>query len=109
MFPLASTIVEGFELILVLLAQTLGGHLSAGVLSFAVLSRLALLPITYRIARKARDHRRALRGLQPNLKLIREKYSANPVEQAKAMARVHQAAGVPMVEPRTYLWFAIRS
>ena len=29
MFPLVSTIVEGFELLLVLLAQTLGGHLGA--------------------------------------------------------------------------------
>ena len=99
MFPLVSTIVEGFELVLVLLAQTLGGHLGAGVLSFAFLSRLALLPITYRIARKARAHRRALQGLQPKLKLIREKYSSDPVEQAKAMSQVHQAAGVPMIEP----------
>ncbi|MEM7355443.1 MAG: YidC/Oxa1 family membrane protein insertase [Acidobacteriota bacterium] len=59
-------------------AQASGGNLGAGILATSIVVRLALFPLTLRLARLAAAHQEAMRKLQPELDRIRQRFAKKP-------------------------------
>ena len=70
--------LEVFQVGLFWLTQFYGGHLAAAIVSFSILARLALLPLTVRMTLRARAHARQLQALRPELGRVRERWKGDP-------------------------------
>jgi YidC/Oxa1 family membrane protein insertase len=82
---------------LVTLSTTFGGNmgLAIGVLSLSV--RLALLPLTLRLARRAMETQAALKKLEPAIADIRKKYKDDPRRVWEETASLHQQHGIKIL------------
>jgi YidC/Oxa1 family membrane protein insertase len=65
--------------------------------------RLALLPLTLRLARRAREHQRRLSELKPELDRIQRRYAKDPAALWRETAAVYQKHGVSPVDGRGML------
>jgi YidC/Oxa1 family membrane protein insertase len=80
------------------LSHVLGGSLGGGILVFSLLLRVALLPLTIRGARRAQQHARRIRELEPELAKIRRRFATDSARQAEAtlaLYRKHRLGVVP--------------
>ena len=59
--------LEVFQVGLFWLTQFYGGHLASAIVSFSLLARLVLLPVTVRMTLRARAHARVVKALRPEL------------------------------------------
>jgi len=75
-------------------AQALGGNIGAGIAGVTLLIRLALLPMTLRLARASRAQQELLRRLKPELDEIRSRHKHRPEHVAKETQRLFQRHGV---------------
>ena len=69
-------------------SQACHGNLGAGILAVAFLARLALFPITLRLARAAAAHQAALARIQPELDALRARFKTDPRRLAEETQRV---------------------
>ena len=75
--------VELVRQILFVLALPLGGNLGAAIVVLSIGVRLALLPMTLRLAIKAQEIQRTIRDLAPELERLKRRYAADPVGLAR--------------------------
>ncbi len=86
--------VDLFRVLIVSYAQACGGNLGAGILAFSVTVRIAMFPITLRIARATRAHQQAMKKLQPELERIRKRFRKQPERIAEESQKLFQENGV---------------
>jgi YidC/Oxa1 family membrane protein insertase len=79
------------------LAIPLGGNLGAAIIALSIGIRLALLPMTLRLAIRARETQRKLRSLAPELERLKKKHAADPLALAEATRALYQSHGVELV------------
>jgi YidC/Oxa1 family membrane protein insertase len=93
---------------LVGLSTILGGNmgLAIGVLSFSV--RLALLPLTLRLAHRALDVQAAMKKLEPELLKIRKTHKEDPKRIWEETARLHQQNGIKVVQGGSILGMLVQ-
>lgn len=84
-------------------AQLLGGSLGAGILAVSSLLRLALLPLTLRLARRAGAQQRLLASLKPQLALIQKRHAKAPELLIRDTRALYQRAGYNPVDPQALL------
>ena len=60
-------------------AHVCGGSLGGGILLVSAGVRLALLPLTLRLARRARDQQAKLATLLPELEALQRRYANDPL------------------------------
>jgi YidC/Oxa1 family membrane protein insertase len=60
------------------LDQVLGGSLGAAIVVLSLCIRLALLPLTIRLARRARRNQAVARSLQPEIEALRRRFEKKP-------------------------------
>ncbi len=70
--------VDALEALLFVLTQAFGGNLAWAIVAFSLGVRIALLPLTYRIARETRANRAKLLALGPDLEKLRQRFSKDP-------------------------------
>jgi YidC/Oxa1 family membrane protein insertase len=75
-------------------AQSLGGNIGAGIAGVTLLIRLALLPITLRLARASHAQQELMRRLKPELDKIRSRHKSRPDQIAAETQRLFQRHGV---------------
>jgi YidC/Oxa1 family membrane protein insertase len=94
---------------LVGLSTILGGNmgLAIGVLSFSI--RLALLPLTLRLAHRALDVQTALKKLEPELAKIRKTYKDDPKRIWEETARLHQEKGIKVLQGSSILGMLVQA
>lgn len=90
--------LEIFQVGLFGLTQFYGGHLAAAIISFSLLARLALLPITIRQTLRARAHAKRVRALQPEITRVRERWQADPQRQATETMAVYKRHSLSPVD-----------
>lgn len=90
--------LEVFQVGLYGLTQFYGGHLAAAIVSFSILARLALLPLTVRLTLRARAHARRVRELQPELAQVRESLKNDPERLMAGTLAVYKSHGVSPVD-----------
>jgi YidC/Oxa1 family membrane protein insertase len=81
------------------LSHVSGGSVGGAVICAAVVVRLALLPLTVRIALAGRAHARRVRALQPELARLRERWSKDPARMLAESSRVYERHGLKPFEP----------
>jgi YidC/Oxa1 family membrane protein insertase len=72
------------------LDQVLGGSLGGAIVALSLGVRVALMPLTLALARRARRNQAIARALQPELELLREKHSKNPQKLMQEMGKLHR-------------------
>ena len=73
-----ASFVEALEASLLVLTQALGGNLAWAIVVFSFGVRIALLPLTYRIARQTWANRTKLLALRPNLEKLQRRFRKDP-------------------------------
>ena len=88
---------------LVGVSTVLGGNmgLAIGVLSLSV--RLALLPLTLRLAHRSLDVQAALKKLEPAISNIRKKHKNDPRRILEETANLHAQHGIKIVDGRSFV------
>src|SRR5579862_2053795 len=80
-------------------AHLCGGSLGAGILLVSFLVRLGLLPLTLRMARRAREQQRKIAAIAGELASIQERHSKDPVRLVHETRSLHQQHGIRLVDP----------
>jgi YidC/Oxa1 family membrane protein insertase len=81
-------------------AQLCGGNLAAGIVGASLLLRLALLPLTYTLARRSYLRATLMRRLEPELRRIRERHREHPDRVLAEHAAVLRRHGLRMLDLR---------
>ncbi len=90
-------LVELFRVAIVAYAQACGGNLGVGIVAVTFLARMAMLPLTLRLARLSAAHQEAMRRLKPELDRIRARFKNRPERLARETRRVLEREGVSPV------------
>ena len=75
-------------------AQVCGGNLGVGIVAVTLLVRMAMFPLTLRLARLSAAHQELMRKLKPELDNIRARFKNRPQRLAQETRRVYQREGV---------------
>jgi YidC/Oxa1 family membrane protein insertase len=84
-------------------AHVCGGSLGGGILAVSFLVRLGLLPLTLRMARRARDQQRRRLRIQGQIEALRVRHAKDPARlfrETQALLRRH---GIRALHPPTLL------
>lgn len=95
-----NSLVGAIAAVLCTLSQIFGGNLGVAIITISLIFRLALLPITLRMARHAQRQQMLLHKLKGQIDSLRTKYKANPQRLATEMAELYQKNGVQPVNGR---------
>ena len=87
-------LVNGLRIALFALTHLYGGAVGWAILTLSLLTRLALMPITLRLARKAVQAQRALQALEPQLAKLRKKHADDPVEFLRQQRALMERNGI---------------
>src|ERR1051325_5302478 len=89
-----SLVVDVVRALVFSAAHLFGGSVGAGVLAVSIVARIALLPVTLRIARKALEHQRRLAALAPEREVLKRRFAKDPLRLAEEVAALHQRHGI---------------
>jgi YidC/Oxa1 family membrane protein insertase len=87
-------VINALAALLCTLSQLYAGNLGLAIVTVSVLVRLALLPITIKMARHAHAQHRLMLKLKDSLAELRRKYKSNPQRLAEEMTALYQKHGV---------------
>lgn len=90
-------VVDLFRELVFAAAHLFGGSVGAGVLAVSVATRLALLPLTLRVARRARAHQQQIKALAPELERLRERYRGDRARLMEETLALYQRRGVRLM------------
>jgi YidC/Oxa1 family membrane protein insertase len=79
------------------LSHLLGGSLGGAILVFSLVVRIALLPLTIRWARRAAEHARRMRELEPELARIRRRFAGDSAGLAEATLALYRRHGLGLM------------
>ena len=89
-------------------AHVCGGSLGAGILLVSAGARLALLPLTLRLARRARQQQAKLAELQPDMEALQRRYAKDPGRLMRETRALHAKHGISLVTPSGLVGMAIQ-
>jgi membrane protein insertase Oxa1/YidC/SpoIIIJ len=89
-------------------AHMCGGSLGGGVVLVSAGARIALLPLTLRMARQARDQQRRLADLKPALDALQKRFANDPVRLYSETKALHAKNGIRMLTPTGFLSFGVQ-
>src|SRR5262245_50644631 len=90
-------------------AHVCGGSLGGGILLVSAAVRIALFPLTLRLARRAREQQAKIAALKPQVDELQRRYAT---DRGRAMREVHALYaenGIKLVSPAMFISFAIQS
>lgn len=102
-----SSFLDLLRVTLFALAHVCGGSLGGGILVLSLIVRVALLPLTLRLAIRARELEQAKRRLQPKVDALKKRY-ASPVDLVIATRELYAANGIDAVPKGTFLGTALQ-
>jgi len=78
--------------------DALGGSVGLGIFVFTLILRSALIPVILPMAVRTRDRQRIAQRIRPEIKAIHKKYRDDPGGMNRELKRVHQEAGIKVVD-----------
>jgi YidC/Oxa1 family membrane protein insertase len=88
---------------LVSVSTALGGSMGWAIAVVSVVVRLALLPLTLRLAYRGLETQRALRRLDPELQRVRAQFKKDQRRLIEETARLYEKHGVKLADGRSLL------
>jgi YidC/Oxa1 family membrane protein insertase len=92
-----SGFVDLIHTILLGLAMLFGGNMALAIGALSLAFRLALLPLTLRMAVHSLRIQAALKKVEPELSNIRKKYKDNPQRMWEETSKVHEREGIKIL------------
>ena len=92
-----SHVVEVIREAMFAYAQISNGNVAYGIMAVTFLARLALLPLTVKLARAAAVQQEAMRRVAPELETVRARFKTDPVRLAEETRRIFAREGVSMI------------
>jgi YidC/Oxa1 family membrane protein insertase len=89
-----NNLVGGLAALLCMLSQIYGGNLGMAILTISIIVRLALLPLTLRMARHIRAQQELFFKLKDEIARLRKKHKGDPQRLASETTRLYQKHGV---------------
>lgn len=86
--------VELIRMAIFAAAHVCGGSLGAGIVAVSIVVRVALLPVTLRLARQAREQQRRIADLKPKLDALHRRHADDRARLAREMQALYAANGV---------------
>jgi YidC/Oxa1 family membrane protein insertase len=80
------------------LAHTLGGNLGCAILVLSLGIRAALLPLTIRLARRARRNSEIMRALQPEIDQLKKRFEKKPERLFEEMQKLYKKHGCSVLD-----------
>ena len=80
-------------------AHFCGGSLGGGIMCVSIVLRIALLPLTLRIARQARAQQVRLAGIKPELAMLQRRHGKNPARLMKETQSLYAANDIRPLTP----------
>ena len=90
-------------------AHVCGGSLGGGILLVSAVVRIALLPLTLKLARRAREQQAKLAALKPDLDALQRRYASDPGRLIQETRALHEKHGIKIFTPATFIGFGIQS
>jgi YidC/Oxa1 family membrane protein insertase len=84
-------------------AHLLGGSLGGGIFAVSLAARFVFMPLTLRLARRARERQRILDRLQPELARLKTRHAQQPDKLVEAIHAAHQREGIEPVDRQALL------
>jgi YidC/Oxa1 family membrane protein insertase len=84
-------------------AHLLGGSLGGGIFAVSLAARFVFMPLTLRLARRARERQRILDRLQPELARLKTRHARQPDKLVEAIHAAHQREGIEPVDRQALL------
>jgi YidC/Oxa1 family membrane protein insertase len=91
-------VVDVLRAIIFGVAHVCNGSVGVAVILVSLAIRLALLPLTLRLARRAREHQRRLNELRPELERLQRRYANDPAGLMRETAAFYRRRGVKQVD-----------
>jgi YidC/Oxa1 family membrane protein insertase len=94
-----SDAIEMLRALIFGVAHVCNGSIGLAVILVSFAIRLALLPLTLRLARRAREHQRRMAELRPELERLQKRYANDPAALWRETSRFYKVRGVKQVDP----------
>jgi YidC/Oxa1 family membrane protein insertase len=94
-------LVTAVQHAITLLAATTGGSIGLAIITVSVALRIALLPLTIRLARRAEEQRVILERMQPELAQIKARFRNEPERLAAETLALYRQHGLQPFDPRS--------
>ena len=94
-----SAFVELIRMTIFGAAHVCGGSLGAGILAVSLVMRLALLPVTLRVARHARLQQARLASLRPEIERLQRHHAKDRVRLIRETQALYEANGIRLLAP----------
>ena len=98
-----SSFLDLLRVVLFSLAHVCGGSLGGGIVLLSLLIRLALLPLTLRLAIRAHEYQAVIRRIRPKLDALQKCHAKNPAALAVATRELYSANGIGLAPKGTLL------
>lgn len=89
-------------------AHVSGGSLGAGIFLVSALVRLALLPLTLRVARISREQQLKLAALKPELDALQKRHANDPQRLFVETRALQAKHGIKLVRPSSFVSMAVQ-
>lgn len=80
--------------LLVALSHVCGGSLGGGIVVLSLIVRLAMLPLTLRLAIRMREQQAALKRLTPRIEALKKRHARDRARLAKELQALYTANGI---------------
>jgi len=101
--------VDFIQAALFCLSAAFGGNMGLAIAILSSLARLALLPLTLRLAYRALEMQQALKRLEPSLLEIRRKHKNDPRRVLEETAKLYRQHDIELVDGRGLLGAAVQA
>jgi YidC/Oxa1 family membrane protein insertase len=90
-------------------AHLCGGSLGGGILLVTLMVRLGLLPLTLRMARRAREQQRKLAGISGDIERIRQRHAKDPARLYRETQALYRDNGIRFLDPSTFIGMVVQA
>ena len=84
-------------------AHLFGGSLGGGIFAVSLAARFVFMPLTLRLARRARERQRILDGLKPEIARLEKRDAKQPEKLIEAVHTAHRREGIQPVDAESLL------
>ncbi len=101
--------IELIQALIFAVAHVCGGNVGAAIAVVSFTVRLALVPMTRRMAQRARERQAVLARLKPQLARLDKRYAKDQRRLAEETLALYRANGVRMFDPQALVGYAIQA
>jgi YidC/Oxa1 family membrane protein insertase len=96
------------SVVLSLLTTAHGGNLGFAIITLSLITRLALLPLTLRMARHAQAQQRILQSIKLEIDEVRAKYKSSPQKLGAELSKLYEKHGVKPIDATNSLGLLVQ-